>query len=306
MGGVGIRIANAALFVLSCFLVANVINRASESVLAPVEAPPLPQYAGAVVRDRGWSVRRTILDRNLFGAQVGTVSTLIVEPTEQFEKTRLPLRLLGTIASADQQVAIAAIEDTSNRQHEIVKVGDTLKRHAKVEVIRIDRKRVILQNGDRQEELLLSEDPKIASRSAHPSKPKRSSRRRSARRSRTPDKSGLEEKLAALSDASGGRNAAAIFTGGKAVPKYRDGEMIGLELSDIKENGFYDKLGYQEGDVVTSINGMKVDNPAATQELFKALRDSPTIAITKLSEDGSTHEIMHSREELLELFSAAN
>jgi len=307
MGRVGIRIANAALFVLSCFLVANVINKASESALTPVEPPALPQLESADVRDRGWNVRKTILDRNLFGAQVGSTPTLLVEPTEQLEKTKLPLRLLGTISSSDQTVASAAIEDTSSRQHEVVKVGENLKRHSDVEVIRIDRKRVILQNGSRQEELLLAEETQVAvSKRPSRSKPKRSSRRRSARRSRNEDKQGLEDKLEALSQAGGGRNSAAIFTGGKAVPKYQDGEMIGLELSDVKQDGFYDKLGYQDGDVVTTINGMKVDNPSATQELFKALRDSPSIAITKQGADGSTQEITHSREELLELFSAAN
>jgi type II secretion system protein C len=305
MGPVGIRIANAALFVLSCFLVANVINEASESALTPVGPPVLPQHESVEARDRGWNVRKTILDRNLFGAQVGTIPTVVVESTEQLEKTRLPLRLLGTISSSDQTVASAAIEDTGSRQHEVVKVGDNLKRHSDVEVIRIDRKRVILQNGTRQEELLLAEEtPTNISKRPSRKKPKRS--RRSARRSRKEDKQGLEDKLEALSQAGGGRNAAAIFTGGKAVPKYQDGEMIGLELSDVKQDGFYDKLGYQDGDVVTTINGMKVDNPSATQELFKALRDSPSIAITKRGADGSTQEITHSREELLELFSASN
>ena len=61
-----------------------------------------------------------ILDRNLFGAQV--VSEDVIpepEPDEELQRTRLPLRLLGTVSSDDQVVASAAIENTQDRLHQV-------------------------------------------------------------------------------------------------------------------------------------------------------------------------------------------
>ena len=61
------------------------------------------------------------------GAQVVTDEVLAEpEPEEDLQRTRLPLRLLGTVASDDQVVASAAIENTQDRLHQVVRVGHTL------------------------------------------------------------------------------------------------------------------------------------------------------------------------------------
>jgi len=313
MSRAALRIANVALFVLSCFLVANVINQLSSAALAPTHAAALPLSAAVDPTQRDWTARKAILDRNLFGAQVVSkqVEVVAAPPDEELKKTKLPLKLLGTIASSDDSsVSSAAIEDTSTRKHEVVKIGDHLKKHTDVQVVGIERKRVILQNGAQREELVLSEtaSPQVSAAASKPSgRSKRASRRRASRRSRTEtppegDENSLEKRLKSLADEGGGRNAAAIFTGGKALPKYENGEMVGLEISEVKNSGFYDKLGLGDGDVVTEINGMKVDNPSATQELFRIFRDEENIQAQVMASDGSSREIKLPREELMKIF----
>ena len=79
---------------------------------------------------RAWSDRQTILDRNLF-----QVSTLLPEKPadgrpelteEELEATRLPLKLLGTVASSDQKAAYAAVEDQQNHKKIVVRVDQRL------------------------------------------------------------------------------------------------------------------------------------------------------------------------------------
>jgi hypothetical protein len=151
---------NTVLFVLCCWLTAGLINAGIGEMLATPPPPPPPRAATAAPPSREWSDRQAILDRNLF-----QVSTLLPEtpepeqtevPEEELEATRLPLRLLGTVASDTPESAWAAIEDQQNRKQIVVRVNDRVL--DKAQVLRIDRRRIVLQNGAKREELALDED----------------------------------------------------------------------------------------------------------------------------------------------------
>ena len=112
-----------------------------------------------------------ILVRNLFN-----VSTLTPGPTdedlqEQYEKTKLPLRLLGTAAAADAKLSWAAIEDLETKQHLVRRLEDEVKEGSGVRVVKIERRRIVLQNGGRREELALEGDVPALPRSHAPPPP---------------------------------------------------------------------------------------------------------------------------------------
>ncbi len=289
MGRIGIRIANVALFVLSCFLTADVINQISGSLLIPDHPAAIETEHDRLPAQLPWQARQAILDRNLFGAQVVSDQPLVEEPiVEQLQDTKLPLQLLGTIASEDQRVASAAIENTQDRQHEVVQVGDHLKSHAEVKVARIDRGRVILQNGPRREELKLSEQ------SPRTEQPKRVSRR-----SKRNPKS-AKDRLKRLAEQRGDRSPAAIFSQARILPKYDGGEMVGIELTKIKPDSFYEKVGLQDGDVVKSLNGIKIDSPSASKELLGVFTKSSEI-VAEVERAGQTQQLNVSASELARL-----
>ncbi len=286
---VGLRIANFLLFVFSCFMVADIGNRLIEGALTPIEAPPAPAAARTGASEPSWTDRQVILDRNLVGSgkgepQIDVNALLEAFADQDLEETKLPLTLLGTIASSDQRVASAALQNNASRKHEVVKVGDRLQQFPDVEVIAIHRQRVVLNNKGRREELKIDDEgPAVAARRPPPRRKSRASRRRSRRA----DRESLQDRLAKLAETGGGRNAAAVFTGGKARPHFEDGEMVGLQLTDLKPDGIYDKLGFLDGDVVTSINGQKIDSPSSSQDLFKALREGESLEAEVLRADGT-------------------
>jgi general secretion pathway protein C len=269
MGQLGIRIVNGLLFTLCCFQVASVFNKVSADLLMPAAASFAVTAPSEATAATSWDDRKPILDRNLFGAQILPVARPISEPSENLEETKLPLQLLGTLLSDDSTLSTAAIAETGNPDHELLREGDVLARHARVRVAAIERGRVILQNGDRREELLLSEDP--IPPTGRPSLAKRDSRRGrrpSVRRRPTvptvPTPAAIAEQLSEfeLGPASM-RNARKLLEQAKITPKWDDGAMQGMEVRDIEPGSFYDKLGLKNGDVIQSFNGIKLDSTAA-------------------------------------------
>jgi general secretion pathway protein C len=292
MATVGIRLANVVLFVLSCSVAANVITDVAASVVVPsrMPTPPVPEIQTAAAPR--WQDRQVILDRNLFGAQV-VDDPVVAEapPDEDIEETKLPLTLLGTISSEDQRVASAAIQNSTTREHEVVKVGDYLTGLDQVRVERIDRGRVVLLNRNEREVLTLEEDTGATLARAVP-QVDRSSRasRRTGRRSRAA-RSSVRDRLEQLADDDGPRGPAALFSQARILPKYENGSMVGIELSKIKDDSLYQKVGLQDGDILTSVNGVSIDNPSATAEVIRNLQGAEELILERRRADGSQDTI---------------
>ena len=261
MGRLGIRIANIALFTLCCFQLAAVFNRVSADLLMPGPSALASNAAPVAVAARSWSHRQPILDRNLFGAQMFAeiVPEVVVE--EELEKTKLPLRLLGTQVHSVGENSKAAVTDKSGRFRELLYVGDALERHPQARLVKIERGRVILENQGRREELLLAE---VSHKTGSIRTDRRSRNRRRTSRAKPPPKAPLTERLRALkSNANQGRSVRELFNQAKIIPKWDDNEMVGMELREIESGSLYEKMGLNEGDVITSFNGVQLDSAAA-------------------------------------------
>jgi len=289
MGQVGIRLANVAIFVLTCSLVANVVNQVAGAMLIPDRPDTLATREAPAARARPWEERQAILDRNLFDAQVASIELPPEpEPEEQLQETRLPLKLLGTIASHDPVAASAAIEDEKTRKHEVVKVGDALSTHSGVTVLRIERGRVVLQNGARREELTLDEDITFAAAPVSRVTPKRRAANRRSRAARAPS---VRNRLESLAEEGGDRSPAAIFSQARILPKYENGEMVGIQLSKIEADSFYERVGLQDGDVVKELNGIQINSPSASKELLEAFARAEELKATVIGPDGTERQI---------------
>ena len=63
--------------------------------------------------------------------------------------------------------------------------------------------------------------------------------------------------------------------------------MIGYRVSPGKDQEQFTKLGFKPGDLVTSVNGISLDNPANTMVLYNAMRDAGE-AVFELQRDDQT------------------
>lgn len=285
MATIGIRLANAVLFVLSCSVAANVITDVGASALIPSRVATPPPAAVEAPTAQRWQDRQVILDRNLFGAQVVDEQVAVDPEPENVEDSKLPYKLLGTISSGDQTIASAAIQNNQTRLHEVVRVGDSLSSHSQVSVERIERGRIVVRNGEQFEQFEIDENVAANVSRAPPARPT-SRRQARSRRART----SVRDRLKDLGNDEGPRSPAAIFSQARILPKYEDGAMVGIELSKIKEGSFYEKAGLRDGDIVTNLNGVAIDNPSASKQVLEALTSDETITYQVRTADGSTEE----------------
>jgi general secretion pathway protein C len=289
MSRIGIWVLNGALFVLCSFLTANLVNGwLGEWVAGPPVAPPPPRPPEARAA-RTWGDREVILKRNLF-----QVSTLLPsEPTaeeaaaaeEALEATRLPLRLLGTVASSQQAGAWAAVENTQDHSQTVVRVNDVLL--DKATVLRIERRRIVLQNGAKREELALDGDQSLGI--ALP-----------------PGTGNLRERIQRLSEnqyrvqreevEQAIRNPAELFSQARILPKYENGQMTGVQLNSIQPGSLFEQIGIKNGDTVTQVNGIVVSSPQDSASILKELTSANQFQVNVVGADGQTRTLSYSTQ----------
>jgi general secretion pathway protein C len=292
MGSWLIMALNAALLGGSCFVVANLITQIGAETLEPV-----PTDTGAARIERPANEIATapsvILERNLFGAQLAGEAQALVPSDEPVAATKLPLKLLGTAAANDERRSRAAIQDEKTQKHLVVAVGDALEGHARVSVRAIERTRVILDNAGRPEELLLREDDPslLAGRKA--------AARRGARRAAVPDPdAALDQRLKTLNGPDG-QGISQILSSARIVPQYFEGQMQGMRVDSIKADSVFQKVGLQNGDVITEVNGIVIDRVEATSAIFDEFATAEQIDIAALR-GGSAVKLSASATDLLE------
>jgi general secretion pathway protein C len=314
LGRIGIAALNLTLFVLC----ASLAERALTPVLAEWIDPPSDEFAalprGSGPTQRGWSDRQVILERNLFKASV--VESAALEPTEEeLEETKLPLELLGTAATEPATLSIAAILDTRDRKHRIVRVGDELDAQARV--VRIEHRRVVLRNGARLEELALQEEDSPQRGSSASSRKDSSASARAAARTKrastkpraqsASDREGLADRVRRLSEnrfalkrddvreAAG--DSANLFSQARILPRYEDGEMVGLQLNAIKPNSLFERIGIANGDTVTELNGIQVTSPEQSASLLRELAEATEFTVMVRGSDGEERTLNYELED---------
>ena len=232
---------------------------------------------GCVYLATGPSVSHAaILDRNLFGAQLAGEVQVAVEIDEQepLTKTKLPLKLLGTAASNNPDLSRASVENEKTRKSIVVAIGQRLEGLKRVRVKDIERARIILDNAGKLEELALYEDDE--------KQPKRQPRQapRQARRRPEPPRDGLNDRLAKL-NGEDGQGISRLLSSARVVPEYDpdDGSMRGMKVDAIKPDSLFQKVGLQNGDIITEVNGVVVDRLEATSRIMNELSTAQDLVL---------------------------
>jgi general secretion pathway protein C len=264
-------VANAALLTLGCFLLAQSANTVFAALLAaPSSAAPAPA-AAAPSTARTPGDRAIILSRNLFNASTLTTpeAGAVAAEDEVLEATQLPLTLTGTAAAEVPELSWAAIEDRESQQTLVLRIGDSVRNQAQVK--RIERKRIVLEENGALRELALAEPDGIPSLPIPgPGRPAA----RVAARPRPPPPAPPQ-----VAPAEGPRSPAQLFNDARILPKYEAGQMVGVQVSAIKPGGLFERMGVQEGDVITELNGIPIDSPEQSAKILLELTRSAAFTV---------------------------
>jgi general secretion pathway protein C len=74
-------------------------------------------------------------------------------------------------------------------------------------------------------------------------------------------------------------NLAGLATQARIVPAFEGGEPVGFKLFSIRPGSLYSKIGIQNGDVISRINGYEINSPDKALEVYQKLKDSKDITV---------------------------
>jgi type II secretory pathway component PulC len=74
-------------------------------------------------------------------------------------------------------------------------------------------------------------------------------------------------------------NPSALVQQMRIIPSVKDGQAVGLKLYGIRHGSLPNLLGYKNGDLILSINGMPVNSPEAALGTYSRLRSADTFSV---------------------------
>ena len=281
MGSVLSWTANSVLFAIGCLLAADTANEVIAAVLLPTASPevvaPRAVPAAPPPRSRSWAEREVILTRNLFHSSLVAPELTAEQIEEDLEKSRLPVTLLGTFAATDPNLSRATLQDKEKNETLVVGIGDQIKNVALVQ--RIERRRVVLQENGAPRELTIGEDEE--------GKPsiQRANPRRSAAAPVRQTESGVAVSRDAIQKSM--RDPSELLSQARVLPKFEQGQMVGLQVNGIKPGSLFQEIGLQEGDVITQFNGIAINSPDQSAKIFSELANAAEFNVVVRAADGT-------------------
>jgi len=190
------------------------------------------------------------------------------EISDTFSRSSINARLLGTLVSFPPQWSLASVQNNVGTQRTMsLAIGDQIEGAT---VVMIERERIIILNRGSREYIDAN-----APSSAPPPPVAARADATSNIRELTPNnyeipRNELDRTLGNLNE---------VMTQARAIAAYKDGVAHGYRLQAIRPNSFYQKIGIQNGDVVTRINGFDINSPDKALELYTKLRESSRVEI---------------------------
>ncbi len=184
-------------------------------------------------------------------------------------ETRLQLLLRGVAASSEDGLGHAIIE-YRNKQA-VYAVDDKLPVSGEVVLAKVMPRQVVLDNGGTYELLTLYEESELDSQFAgqrlapSPTQPRRAS---------SVDRRG-DERATALAVSYRDRlyqNPQSLAEVVSVSAVRVDGQLQGYRVSPGRDTEQFAALGFRAGDLVKSVNGISLDDPANTMRLYQTMR----------------------------------
>jgi general secretion pathway protein C len=282
-----------ALDLVAIALCAVFLARASASVVeSSINVPP-PRLAARALPAQPPTVYskevEEILKRNVF---CSTCPPIIKAPEPEGQavaqppqKTSLPLALMAIMYSPPPHGltwSVAVIRDTEDKAMGAYPVGSKLRTAT---ITEIQETRIYLDNGGKTEYLDLLDTPAGAAVAAAPTPtPQPSSAPASDALSQELDRGikktgehNYEIQRQTLESVLGNMNL--LSRSARIVPEIRDGKAAGFRLYSVRPDGPFAKIGMQNGDVISSINGLEITSPEKALEVYAKLKSASHLSL---------------------------
>ncbi len=275
----------AALAYFAALVVNDVV--AHRLALAPTVPAAIRSSAPAAPAPQSRSDYQAIVDRDIFNL-TPQESAPVSAPAVVED---LHLKLLG-VSHLTLGKPFAIIEDRSGQQT-LYRVGDGIPDAGPL--VEVGRDHVIVEHSDHRVTLALpkSELPGPAPATFGPRIPVP----HPPAAPQSPAKSSADDFQTNITDLGHNRYAiprgtvdhslnhlSELFTQARAVPNIQNGRTIGFALSEIESGSVFDEMGLEDGDVITSVNGQTINDPARAMQMLSLLHDRRVIQVEVLRE----------------------
>lgn len=270
------------------YVAATGLNQYLFSLIDLPPVPPVQKTAVALATPKSPELKdfMPILKRNLFDPDGSSPSTFSKErATLTSETTMIPItqianqyKLTGTVVGAQSEYSKAMLEDKKTGEQTSFRLGGEIQEGIKIVAIR--RFSIHLDNHGRREVLNLDMEDKLspqrgrfASRKSQPVRQLNPNEKivRTGQNSWLLDRRYVESELNDMSR---------LITDVRAVPNLtKDGTADGFKLFAIRRGSLFSKIGLRNGDVVRSVNGLRLNSIEEGLETFQALRHEDNLSI---------------------------
>lgn len=233
---------------------------------------------------------KNILKRNVFNSE--QADEVVKDPaagTSQCKpvKSDLPLKFTGVIFGGTKETSLVLLESQSTKDTDTFLYNDEIPGEARI--VDIQKDTVFFLRGDSNcPEFLELQQPEVAKRrvpNAARARPSNNSNAGGAgiyeysEPGFTRSKEGIISADRRFVDNALTKDFAKTLQDAKANPNLVNGEVKGFMLTRIRPNSVYEKMGFQDGDVIESINGIDLNDAARAIQTLNNLRQESLIEL---------------------------
>ena len=88
-------------------------------------------------------------------------------------------------------------------------------------------------------------------------------------------------------------NPAALFSQARILPKYEEGQMVGVQLNSIQAGSLFEQIGIQNGDTITEFNGIQITSQQDSAAVLRQLTEASEFNVTVTGADGQPRRLTY-------------
>lgn len=240
-------------------------------------------------------IEKSIKERNLFNSTGEFPSEAAADSKTESKKPDFNINapcnkptvnvaLIGTIYMGETGISIATLQESGYSESDVYKVGDNVVGFEQASIVKIERNKVILNNGGVKECLELagyvqkkeSDGFPNVSPTSNPDLAKTGQSGESPEPTTNSGDCSLEEN--SVRDELG-PGFSIIIQKARLVPNTTDNQMNGFKIFAIDQTSMLGKTGLQNGDIITQVNETSLKQPEQGFTLYQAFQDEKEVRI---------------------------
>lgn len=251
--------------------------------MLPNQAPPSRMQKDDFNRMISRGTLNSVVSRNIFSYDPKIPDPLHIKNASEKKKeelelppvaSQLPLNLMGTIVHSTPEKSIANLEVTPKNTVIPFRINQEIENMGTM--IKIERGKIFLRNNStgRMEFIELKEKSKLnfsGSKPVVPSAGRASEIKPVGQNKFEVSRAEIMKQTADL--------PAFLNTAAMQPRKKPNGEIDGFKFLAIQPGSPISQLGFQVGDVIKSVNGEPVTDPAKAMELYQAMKTSNNVKL---------------------------